>query len=256
VYVNFGDGVSGAVPLNFSEVRALYTVGGGVIGNVSVGVLTNFEYVPGLSSNDVTALQAVVTVTNDEVALGGADPESLSQIRYAAPLTLRANTRAITLEDFRSLALGVANSGDQDQQPGLDEAQVPTSEYTDLAADVYDAVSPRTLIGSSVTIQPPVYVDVIISIQYAKLPQYTDAEVQASIKSVMVSNYGYVNIDFGQTIYQQDIETILNTTARGVKVAKVVVLHRVGDTGLQTLTSASNEILRFKEENISVGVIV
>lgn len=278
LYVNFGDGVSGAIPVNFSEVRVLYTVGGGVIGNVASAILTTIDYVPGYSTNDLIALQSLITVTNDSVAVGGSDPETLAQIRYAAPLTLRANTRAVTLEDFNSLALGVTNcgkanatsdiwtsvtlyvapsrnAGDSDLQPGLDENQDPTSEYTTLANDVLTSLEPRLLIGTSLTIQPPTYVDVVLTVQYAKQPQYTTAEVEASIKSVLTTYYGYYYNTFAQTIYQQDIETTLNNNVRGIKIAKLTVLHRAGDSGLQTLVGAANEIFRIKEENINIGLI-
>jgi len=278
LYVNFGDGVSGAIPINFSEIRVLYVVGGGIIGNVVPGILTNIDSIPGFSTNDVIAFQALVTVTNDAVALGGSDPETLNQIRYAAPLTLRANTRAVTLDDFNSLALGVTNcgkanatsdiwtsvtmyvapsrnSGDADLQPGLDDNQDPTSEYTILAADVLDYVNPRTLIGTTLTVQPPVYVDVVVTVQYAKQPQYTDAEVEASIKYVLTTAYGYVNNTFAQTIYQQDVEATLNNQVSGIKIAKLANLHRTGDTGVNTLVGDPNEIFRIKEENISIGIL-
>jgi hypothetical protein len=212
------------------------------------------------------------------VAIGGSDPESLSQIRYAAPLTLRANTRAVTLEDFNSLALGVTNCGkanavsdiwtsvtlyvapsknqnDQDLQPGLDEAQDPTSEYTTLAADVLSGLSPRLLIGTSLTVQPPVYADIVLTVQYAKQPQYTEAEVEASIKSVLTTYYGYYYNSFGQTIYVQDIETTLNNNVRGLQIAKLINLHRPLDSGLNTLVGDPNEIFRIKEENIGIGLI-
>lgn len=278
LYVNFGDGVSGAIPVNFSEIRVLYTVGGGSIGNVTTGVLETINYVPGLSTNDLIALQSIVTVTNDEVAVGGSDPESLAQIRYSAPLTLRANTRAVTLEDFNSLALGVSNcgkanatadiwtsvtlyvapsrnAGDSDLQPGLDDTGTPTSEYTTLASDVSSALSSRMLIGSSLSVQPPTYVDIVLTVLYAKQPQYTTSEVEASIKSVLTTYYGYVNNNFEETIYQQDIETTLNNNVLGLKIAKLTVLHRAGGSGLNTLVGAANEIFRIKEENINIGLI-
>jgi predicted phage baseplate assembly protein len=278
LYVNFGDGVSGAIPVNFAEIRVLYVVGGGVLGNVTTGVLTNIDYVPGLSTNDLIALQALITVTNDEVGFGGSEPESLAEIRYAAPLTLRANNRAITLQDFNSLALGVTNcgkanatsdiwtsvtlyvapsrnEGDPDLQPGLDDNGDPTIEYDTLAADVETALTPSLLIGTSLTVQPPVYVDIVLTVQYAKQPQYTTAEVEASIKSVLTTFYGYYYNTFGQTIYVQDIETTLNNDVTGIKIAKLVNLHRPLGTGLNTLVGAADEIFRIKEENISIGLL-
>lgn len=276
--INFGDGVSGAIPVNFSQIRVLYTVGGGAIGNVTTGILTEISYVPGLSTNDLIALQSIVTVTNDETALGGADPEALAQIRYSAPLTLRANNRAVTLEDFKSLALAVSNcgkasavsdvwtsvslyvapsrnAGDSDLQPGLDEAGDPTVEYTTLASDVESALSTNMLIGTTLSVQPPTYVDIVLTVQYSKQPQYTTAEVEASIKAVLTTEYGYVNVDFGQTVYQQDIEKTLNNNVTGLKIAKLSTLHRAGGSGLNTLIAEPNEIFRIKEENINIGAL-
>ena len=278
LYVNFGDGVSGAIPVNFSEIRVLYTVGGGTLGNVTVGILTNIDSIPGYSTNDLIAFQSLITVTNDEVAFGGSDPESLSEIRYAAPLTLRANNRAITLEDFNSLALGVTNcgkanatadiwtsvtlyvapsrnQGDSDLQPGLDDNQDPTIEYDTLAADVQESLAPNLLIGTSLTVQPPVYVDIVLTVQYAKQPQYTTTEVEASIKTVLTNFYGYYYNTFAQTIYVQDIETTLNNNVTGIKIAKLVNLHRALESGLNTLVGEPNEIFRIKEESIGIGLL-
>jgi hypothetical protein len=275
ISINFGDGVSGAIPTNFADIRAMYTVGGGEIGNVATGLITNIDYSPGL---DVIVLESFVTVTNTTAGVGGSDPESLDQIRYAAPLTLRANTRAVTLDDFNSLALSVPNCGKanaladvwtsvnlyvapsrdtntSDTQPGYNEDNSLSSEYYDLATAVSDYLSKRTLIGTTVTIHPPVYVDVIIAVQYSKLPQYTDDEVKASIKTVLTTYYGYVYNDFQQTIYQQDVETVLNNNVVGIKLAKLSAFHLVGDSGVNTITGAADEIFRVKETNISIAAI-
>ena len=111
VYIQFGDGVSGAIPVNYSEIRANYVVGGGITGNVAASSLDTLEYVPGLNEAQTTALSVYIKVTNASGALGGSDPESNDQIRYSAPTSLRALNRAVTLEDFKSLALSVTNVG-------------------------------------------------------------------------------------------------------------------------------------------------
>ena len=275
VFINFGDGVSGAIPTNFADIRAMYVVGGGELGNVATGLITNIDYAPGL---DVIALESFVTVTNTTVGVGGSDPESLDQIRFAAPLTLRANTRAVTLDDFNSLALSVPNCGKAnaiadiwtsitiyvapsrninttDTQPGYDLSNALTLEYTDLSVAVLDYLSNRTLIGTTVTIQPPVYVDLVVGVQYTKLPQYTDDEVKASIKEVLTNYYGYVYNEFQQTIHQQDVETVLNNNVSGIKLAKLSAFHLVGDSGVNTVVGAADEIFRIKESNISIGAI-
>lgn len=276
IYIQFGNGISGLIPVNFAQIRALYTVGGGILGNVLSNTLTNIEYVPGLTTNDYAAFVSVVSVNNDDVAVGGSDPESLDTIRYLAPLYLRANSRAVTLDDFNSLALGVSgvgkansvagsnwtsittyiapsrNEADTDIQPGLDGNGDPTTEFNNLASAVTSSLATKMMIGATLTVQPPVYVDVILAIQYTANPQYSISEVESAIKTQIITEFGYSNALFQQTIHQQDIEYAINNLLQ-VKIAKVTVLHKEGDSGLVTIVGAADEIFRFQESNISLG---
>jgi len=286
VYISFGDGVSGAIPTLFSEIRAKYTVGGGNIGNVKIGVLNEIVYVPGLSESETTAIQSSITVTNSTVGLGGSSPESTEQIRFNAPLNLRANNRAVTLQDYADLALGVPTSGNgvskanataavwtsvtlyvapnvdddsQDPSPGLDSEGEPTIGWLNLKEDLEDFLdgSPETsklLVGTTVTVAPPTYVDAIISILFEKQRQYTAAEVTANIKRKLLDAYGYSGMFFEQTIHPQYIEATLQT-AKGVKNVRVVDLHREGDSGVLTLEGAPGEIFRFQEANVNIGSV-
>lgn len=275
VFVQFGDGVSGAIPVPYSEIRSKYMVGGGSVGNVPADTLTTIDYIPGLSESQVTALQADITVTNGDAAIGGADPESNAQIRTAAPLSLRALNRAVTLEDFESLAYAVSgigkakatastwtsvtlyiapsrNAEDTDPAPGLDDLGNPTAEFESLQSNVETFLLDKLLIGSSVTIQPPTYVDVVVNLQYTKLPQYTTTEVETAIKTTLLTAFGYTGVSFADTIYPQDIEFEINQV-NGVKTCKVLALHVVAGSGLNTLQGAADEIFRFTEANVSLS---
>ena len=275
VSVTFGDGVSGVIPTAYSSIRAKYVVGGGSVGNVVVGSIDTISYVPGLSENQVTALQSIVTTTNSTVGVGGSDPETNDQIRIAAPASLRAGNRAVTLQDFEDLSLSVAGVGkanatssiwtsvtvyiapsrtalDTDIAPGLDEMGDPTLEYTRLKAAVQTYLSNKVLIGTTVTIQPPTYVDAVINIQYTQLEQYTVDEVEANIKNSLLTGFGYVGMAFQDTIYPQDIEFVLQQTP-GVKTVRVLALHDLIGSGLTTLSGAAGEIFRFQETNISLS---
>jgi predicted phage baseplate assembly protein len=277
VFITFGDGVSGVIPTIHSEIRANYMVGGGLIGNVPSETLVDIVYVPGLSTNETTALQSIITVTNANSAIGGSDPETTNQIRVSAPAALRASNRAVTLRDYADLALSVSGVGkvnasseiwtsvtvylapsrssvDPDSAPGLDDAGDPTLEYDRLKEDVETFLSDKILLGTTVTIQPPTYVDLIITLQYAKLDQYTTAEIELALKQALLTSFGYNGMNFQDTIYPQDVEFALNQVP-GVKTVKVTSLHIEGDTGLKTVIGAADEIFRFQEDNISIGTI-
>lgn len=275
MFVQFGDGVSGAIPVAYSEIRAKYIVGGGSIGNVPIDTLINIDYIPGLSEAQTAAVQAYVTVTNGSAGVGGADPESNDLIRVSAPLALRALNRAVTLEDFESLAYAVSgigkakatastwtsvtlyiapsrNATDTDPAPGLDDLGNPTAEFTSLQSSLETFLENKLLIGSSVTIQPPTYIDVVVNLQYTKLPQYTTTEVETAIKTTLLTAFGYTGVSFADTIYPQDIEFEINQV-NGVKTCKVLALHIVAGSGLNTLTGAADEIFRFTEANVSLS---
>jgi hypothetical protein len=274
VSIFFGDGVSGAIPVNSSVIRAMYRVGGGNIGNVSAGIIDTLVYIPSLTYSQTSALASAITVTNGTAAIGGSDPESNDEIRAAAPLSLRSSNRAITLQDYEDLAITVTGVGkanaygstwtsvtvyiapsrninDTDIQPGLTETGVVSSEYTDLAASVTEYMSDKLLIGSSITIQPPVYSDLVITVQYVKQPQYTQAEVDVNIKKALLLVYGYTGMDFQATIYPQDIEYNLNQT-EGVKTAKIVSLYKNGST---ITGNATNVKVGYNLDSVASGYI-
>jgi len=282
VSINFGDGISGAIPTLFSEIRAKYTIGGGVVGNVPSGSLTTIVYVPGLTESQMTALQNTLTVTNDTTGLGGNEPDSIETIRMIAPMSLRANNRAVTRQDYADLALRSSVSGssvakanatgtwpsvtlyiapsrsdqDSDIAPGLDGTGVtlngnPTIEFTTLASDVTSYLSDKIMMGTTVSVQPPTYVDVLIAIQYTKQDQYSTSEVELGIKNALLSKFGYTNMFFQQTITPQNIEYQLSRVP-GVLSPKITALHRLGGSGLLTLTGGAGEIFRFTETNTSV----
>jgi hypothetical protein len=275
VYINFGDGVSGAIPVIYSAIRATYIVGGGTSGNVQVGTVQGIVYVPGLSESQVTALQATIIPSNNAVAYGGADPESNDQIRFGAASTLRSSNRAVTLKDYADLARTVSgvgkarsvastwtsvtvyiaptrNDGDTDLQPGLDASNSPTLEYTTLAANVSDFFTDKIMIGTTVTVQPPSYTDVIATIAYTKQPQYTVAETEKAIKLKLITTFSYNNIDFAETITPQTIEYSINQLPQ-IQNAHLTTLARLAGSGLNTLVAADNEIFRFQESNLNIG---
>ena len=277
VTITFGDGVSGVIPTLFSEIRAKYIVGGGSEGNVEDDVLTTIDYLPGLSEIQVSAIQSAITVTNPDVALGGSNPESTDQIRTSAALALRANNRAVTLQDYADLSLAVTGVGkanaeaaiwtsvtvyvaptrlvtDSDESPGLDGAGNPTIEWDTLQTDVESYLSDKVMLGTSVTVSPPVYVDIVVSINYTKLNQYTTAEVESAIKNQLLIDFGYTGMNFEDTIFPQDIEYSVQQVP-GVQTAKVVSFYLDGESvTLETsLVGGADEIFRLKESNITLS---
>ncbi len=276
VLIYFGDGVSGLIPTKFSDIRATYIVGGGNLGNVDLDTITTIYHVPGLSESELIALQSQITVKNLEPAVGGTDPETLDQIRNAAPLTLRANNRAVTLQDYADLALRVnsvgkanatasvwnsvtvyiapsRNSVNIELAPGYDDNGDPSPEYTSLKENVEDDLENKILLGTTVTVSPPTYVDASVTIRYTKLPQYTAAQVEKSIKATFLTEFGYINQFFESTIYPQDIEFVIQQIP-GVKTSRVTFLYRTGIA--LTAATASGTAITYTSGTTAHGLSV
>lgn len=93
--VVFGDNVHGRIPpAGPDNVRAArYTSGGGTIGNVPAGALS--QLLSGVPAE---------SVTNPRAAEGGADGETVEAVATRAPLVTRHRNQAISLEDYEALA--------------------------------------------------------------------------------------------------------------------------------------------------------
>lgn len=85
----------GEVPLKGAVFRARrYQTGGGRAGNVARGALTMLR----------TSIPYVTRVENREAARGGVDGETVEEAKVRAPITLRAQERAVTPRDYEELA--------------------------------------------------------------------------------------------------------------------------------------------------------
>jgi len=93
--IQFGDGNNGRIPVDGSEVVAVvYQAGGGAAGNVAAGALTTLP----------SPVAGIASVTNEQPAVGGRDQQDLEALKQQAPAELRRRSRAVTTEDFASLA--------------------------------------------------------------------------------------------------------------------------------------------------------
>ncbi len=105
--IRFGDGVNGAIPLanvdnaTANIVAQTYRYGGGSAGNVVAGALSTMQTsVAGVDESKVTNLYA---------ASGGSDEESIDDAKARAPQALKTRCRAVTADDFQTLARQAAN---------------------------------------------------------------------------------------------------------------------------------------------------
>jgi hypothetical protein len=228
VTIIFGDGIAGRIPPASSFISATYMIGGGVIGNVAPGSLT--EIIQGPSS--------IASVTNPEAAAGGADIETLDHIRIHAPLSITAINRAVSLDDYAALVLNydtVAKASAMSTAYNAVNAYIhPTGDFfahgndtTGVAALVnrVTALAPlitnssmtgwlddKKMVGVSVVILPPQYfnqvsqklspgyVPVNVTAAVQVLPNYHQQTVKSSVQAAIQNLFLFAVVDFGYDI--------------------------------------------------------
>jgi hypothetical protein len=275
VSVNFGNGVSGAVPVYGDDIKAQYYVGGGLIGNVEANLTFNIVSVP-LSSGVLKSDIINSAISNDFAGFGGEDPESNDSIRANAPTSLRASQRAVSLDDFKSLALTMSGVGkavayasaptsvalyvgptvsdtSSDYFPGYDATNTNTTTlWSALKTSMQSEFSNKTQIGTTVTILPPTYVPVDVVVEYISETGYADSQIITSINSGIVYGYGYNFLDFNQNIRPEKLEQSLSAIS-GVDSVRIVKLFRNGGSSARTtLIPAQGEFFVFKDANTKI----
>jgi len=204
--VRFGDGVNGAIPAgnetspNANILARSYRVGGGKRGNVAAGKIKTL-----VSSLDGIDLSGV---SNLLAAVGGQDEESLDDARKRAPLALKSQSRAVTLEDFEQLSMQAANIKRAHAialfHPAFPNVKVPgvvsvivvpdSDDAAPMPAEgtlraVCDYLDTRRLLTTEVYILPPEYHLVCIRADVIAQDTADLAEVKTGIETVLLSYF-------------------------------------------------------------------
>jgi hypothetical protein len=98
--VQFGDGVFGAVLPAQASLAFTYRTGGGASGNIPSGLIATTV------TGQIASLSSPVTVAiaNAQPGSGGQAPETLEEARVRVPAYIQTNDRAVTLQDYQTLA--------------------------------------------------------------------------------------------------------------------------------------------------------
>jgi hypothetical protein len=100
-YLRFGDGTNGFPPDAGGTFHARYRIGNGVAGNIGFDSIAHI-----LLPTSGIAINAddIESVSNPMPAFGGLEPESVPEVRRAAPEAFKVQDRAVTLEDYADFA--------------------------------------------------------------------------------------------------------------------------------------------------------
>ena len=106
VIVTFGDGTFGTKLPTDATIEVSYRTGGGVKGNIELNTISTS--ITGIIPSTFSPVTIIVSNTTSG-GQGGRDAETLEEARVSIPYSARTNDRAVTLEDYQTVAQGFPN---------------------------------------------------------------------------------------------------------------------------------------------------
>ena len=209
--VRFGDGKRGRIPVAGAQIIATeYRYGGGHAANVPAGAIN----IP------LSPLPGLDTVTNERPAVGGKDEQDPEDLKGLAPLVLCHRNRAVTPEDFQTLAKeagGVARAKAMPlAHPDFPGVKVPgavtivivpeTGGYppepsSDLIRHVCGRLDNYRLLTTEVYVKGPRYVEICVDARIEAKPYVAAGTVEERVREALNERLNPLEWEFGRNFH-------------------------------------------------------
>lgn len=269
IEVGFGSASRGFVPPANSVITATYAYSSGSLGNLPANSVTSFR----------ESTPENVTITSSSTFTGGRDEESIRSMRATIPSIIASQNRAVTLNDYRNLALSVegvakaaveytpnpaggASAGNASvtiyAQEDRSSDYLTTGDIQQTVAQatqdsVVALIEPRSMLGidvvtSSTVDWHPIDVEVTVNV----LPTYVALYVQRDVEAVIDALFDFNLVRFGQTISQGQVYRAI-MGVRGVDYITLNTFDNAGGTSVQnTITVGNYELPKKGTVNVTV----
>lgn len=267
-FVIFGNNRAGLIPSTGSLIIVNYRQGGGAIGNIVSGAVQKQTIVtaPGL------AFAIPVTLRNYTRGEFGYDGDTIDDIRRKLPAWTRAQNRAVTGLDYKTLVdqfatpyqgqVGksvailrnygcsgniidiyvLAKDGNSDLTVCSDELKSSIQNFVDSRKMITDFVCLRNgeVIG----------VDVVLDITLERIYRKFEDEIRVKIERRIENFFSLNNWEFGQNLREPDLLKILNDI-KEIGSSNATFATNDPDNGGDTVTARFFEIVRLDDLTIN-----
>ncbi len=263
---NFVSNDSYGLPPSNTTLTVTYLVGGGASANVQSNELTNITQVTPSFPNPVnpaiaTAIQGTLAINNPEVAVGGGDGDSASQLKLNTLAKFPSQMRAVTQQDYLGMVLGMPAKFGQVakayvtkdsavfaqyllNEPGETDA-LATSLYlltynTDgsftnpepaLLQNIQTYLGEYRMLTDTILLKPAYIINIQVGFDIIIRPDYTTREVLAMCLTTLKDYFKRDNWQINQPIITSEIYTLLDRVA-GVQTVQNVTISNL--SGLST----------------------
>jgi hypothetical protein len=248
-FLRFGDGTNGMAPEAGQSFTTIYRTGNGSAGNVGAEILGHLvpPTLTDAGGHAVPTGVGVVAVRNPLAAAGGTDPDSMEQIRSAAPWSFRTQLRAVTEADYGDAAR---------RDPAILDARgtlrwtgswrtafvtIEPASGTTVGADLSEATDARLdllrMAGVDLDVAPAVLVGLRLALTICVADGYARDDVRRALADRFTTGRqcdgtpGLLNpsrFSFGQTIHLSPLIAAAQAVD-GVAAVHVSAFQRVDD---------------------------
>lgn len=202
----FGNGINGRIPNAGQSVSVNYRKGVGVVGNLSAGSITQIQNSPSQYLSQIVS----------SAAIGGANAESLESLRSNIPSSFATQDRAVSLEDYKALALRVSGVAKATASYSAGTVTVYAAPFTanyltysgasltvdsDLQNSIITYYEPRQMVGASVSAASAINLTAVnVTSTVYVLDGFVASKVQESVETALDTLFEFDNVSFNQTL--------------------------------------------------------
>lgn len=229
--IRFGDNEFGLRVPDGVVWTVNYKVGGGLSGNVAVGAINALQdSAAGLSS-----------CYNLLPSTGGADEETITQIKVNAINNIKTRQAALTQDDYEDIALEVngiakahAEKDIQNSTPPVinlylasegSSFGVPTSSKRSEVLEYFDD---KQCLGTTLNVLPATSQNCKVKVEVSLQSGTNQAVAEATIRENILALLDYPNTDFNTTLLHADIQSAANVSGtEGANIKKCYIISQI-----------------------------
>ena len=169
---------------------------------------------------------------------------TLVNISGVVPITLNVSNATIASTPTTTTFTVASSVSGTSTAPGTAINLIPTATWNAVAADVVAYLDDKKPVGTSVTVLPPTYVPIYLTVAVTALPQYKNSDIKLSVYKKLLGSEGLFNYTknvFGAAIPLSSVIAELQGIA-GVVSTNITVFNTTGAASSANIALETNEI--------------
>lgn len=236
----------GLAPINNTTLYIKYRIGGGEETNVGIGTINTPGLISFLINGSDDELNNIVqnslTVTNVTPAIGGSELPSIEELRNYISYNFAAQNRAVTLEDYKAILLGMPSKFGTPSKVSVSQIQNKINVSvlsTDVNGDLSNIVTSTVLenisnylsryrmINDYVIVKPASVINLSFEISVLTEPG-SQINVISNVTTIITDEFAKDKMDLGQSYLLGDLRKKLTQVDGLLNINYIRVFNKVG----------------------------